>query len=295
MDKKQEPSIEEIIIPHLEQAKKMLANREQENLSQLLSEVIDLLQDHKAQIEHGALRNTAYADLLFRYLPCFVTPIIITGEGEIHNGTCFFVELEDKCIAITNHHVVQFWRDLRKEGKPAGFQIGDLIHKENLEELILGDSDLLDLATILITRDIKEELTQKGKQFFRYHHTRNAEVGDRVFALGWPGVLREDEHDEYQSTSYFVAIQGEVMDATDRKLVVSIARENWDKRMGERELEELTEFGGMSGGPIFLFVDGVLHLVGVIFQDLGKGGLWGEGLQAVHAHFINPDGSIEEL
>lgn len=142
------------------------------------------------------------------------------------------MELEDKCIAITNHHVVQFWRDLRKEGKPAGFQIGDLIHKENLEELILGDSDLLDLATILITRDIKEELTQKGKQFFRYHHTRNAEVGDRVFALGWPGVLREDEHDEYQSTSYFVAIQGEVMDATDRKLVVSIARENWDKRMG---------------------------------------------------------------
>ncbi|WP_143763190.1 hypothetical protein [Paenibacillus odorifer] len=73
-----------------------------------------------------------------------------------------------------------------------------------------------------------------------------------------------------------------------------LARDNWEKRMGERELEELTKFGGMSGGPIFLFVDGVLHLVGVIFQDLGKG-LWGEGLQAVHAHFIKPDGSIEQL
>lgn len=87
-------------------------------------------------------------------------------------------------------------------------------------------------------------------------------MGDWAFALGWPGVLREDEHNERQSTSFWVTIEGDVIDATDRKLVVSLACEIWDRRVGERELEELTEFDGISDGPIFLFVDGVFQQSG---------------------------------
>ncbi|MFE5321624.1 hypothetical protein ACFQ88_23240 [Paenibacillus sp. NPDC056579] len=160
--------------------------------------------------------------------------------------------------------------------------------------MILGDSDTLDLATILIPPNIQEELRQNGKQFFRYHRTRNATEGDWVFALGWPGVLREDEYNKRRVNTYLVAIQGIVMDATDRKLIVGLSREDWEKRMGLREMKELTAFGGMSGGPIFMFNDGVIHLVGVIFRDLGMG-LMGEGLQCVHALFIQADGSIEQV
>lgn len=289
-----EQTIEETVIHHLEQVREMLEAGEQAGANNVLGQVIGLLQDYKEQVESGTLRNIAYADVLFRYFPSLVTPIVISTDDKIHNGSCIFVELEDKCIAVTNHHVIQCWRDFRNEGHSTVIQLGSFILQEDFNELILSDSDVLDLATILIPPPLKSELQQKGKQFFRYHPGRIAKEGDSVFAVGWPGVLRKDEHKERSSTSFLVAIQGVVESSSDRRMIVRISREDWVKRVGEREMDELTDFGGMSGGPIFLYADGVLHWVGVIFENLGQEGIWGEGFQCTHAHFLQSDGTIEQ-
>lgn len=276
-------------IEHLEQVSELLQNGNIDRAKEFISEMIDATKEYKHQVEHGRVRNGGYADLVMRHLRAFISPAIIRSEEEIQNGTCFFVELKDKSIAVTNHHVIQHWLDLKKKGIQAEFRIGNVIYPSDLEPFIIDSCQQLDLATILVPPDIKLAMEDIGTLFYKYEPPLTVNKGDLVFALGWPGVLREDQIK--QSNIYVVTILDEVIETTDRRFIIQFHRDDWTKRFGKKEIVDLTSLGGLSGGPVFLFSDGDLRLVGVIFENM-EGFI--DGVQCVHFKYIKPDGYIDK-
>jgi predicted amidohydrolase len=111
-----------------------------------------------------------------------------------------------------------------------------------------------------------------------------------VYVAGWPGILREDGSG--YSNIFYVSINGEVSDITDRRFIVEFNRDEWIVTLGVREPEELEHYGGFSGGPVFLFIDGELKLVGFICED---GANFFDGMQIVQSSFINRDGTIHHV
>lgn len=282
-------SFETSTIEHLEQVSEILQNGDIDGAKEFISKMIDATKEYKHQVEHGRARNGGYADLVMRHLRAFISPVIIRSANEIQNGTCFFVELEDKNIAVTNHHVIQHWLDLKKNGIKAEFRIGNVIYPSDLEPFIIDSCQQLDLATILIPPDIKLAMGDKGTLFYEYEPPVTVNKGDMVFALGWPGALREDQIK--QSNIYVATILDEVIDTTDRRFIIQFHRDDWTKRFGEKEIADLTSLGGLSGGPVFLLSDGDLHLVGVIYENM-EGFI--DGVQCVHFKHIKPDGHIDK-
>jgi hypothetical protein len=285
---KEFPPIESTVMDNLEQIGKLLQPDNYEGAKDLLDKLITAVRDYKREVERGKVRNLDYADLLMVHLHAFISPVIIKSNDDINNGTCFFVELEDKCIAVTNYHVVQHWLDLRSNGVLADFRISNYVYPM-MDQCLIDSCETLDLATILIPNHIKLMMVQEGKLFFKYKDPLNVEVGDMVFALGWPGVLREDQINS--SNLYVTTIHDEVISVSDRRFIIEFHRENWLKRMCEKEITDLTSLGGLSGGPVFLFSDGILHIVGVIFENVSA---FVDGVQCVHFKHIRADGTIEK-
>lgn len=102
-------------------------------------------------------------------------------------------------------------------------------------------------------------------------------------------MLREDNGNEIDI--FFTCIQDQIMDVSATCSIMNLNRTEWVKQLGIRHVEELTRLGGLSGGPMFLFLDGKLILLGIVRQ--GDSGFF--GMQFVNAKFIQDNGEICEV
>lgn len=245
-----------------------------------IKELIEEIKNYSKQLQKGRSREDGYAEVFVTYFKNFTVPIVF-GDGERNNGSGCLLRL-NKDFLITNAHVIKGAASAKR------ILIGD-VEVWNIEEKIISIDDVLDLAVIDLSEGLNEKIEDCGKMFFQPKSwpSLECEIGDQVFIVGYPGVFREDE--PKFSTVYYTAIREEIMDVTDRRLVSGFNRENWQKVMGVKEIDELNRLGGISGGPVFICRDDVPELVGFTFED---GGALFDGVRIIKSSFINMDGEI---
>lgn len=215
---------------------------------------------------------------------------------KISNGTMTFIDLGQGPIGITCSHVIQGYREKFRDDSGIIFQIGQDLRFNPLEYLI-SDNPRLDLATFDLRggRLAKALSTEPpGNLCWRpkFWPPRMVAEGDVIMSLGgFPGVLRMAiSWDEIM----FAAVthgMSPVTSATDEYFVCRFEHESWINVSGAPESSlEFNDFGGMSGGPVFIARESYLEFVGVISR-------YGPTLDLLHvalARFVNPDGTITE-
>lgn len=273
-----EKSFEEILLYELENT----YNEKDVTLKQeRILNIIEAIKTYTRELNSGRYRSDAYGKIFVTYIKNFTVSILF-GDTR-NNGSGCLVRL-NKDLLITNAHVV-------KAALQAEFLlIGEVqVEVKDLEQRIISIDDNLDLAVIDLSDDLNDKLGETGKLFFKPETwpESNCKVGDLLLLAGFPGTFREDE--EMYSSVFYTAIHEEVMDITDRRMLISFNRENWVKALGEKEINELNHLGGLSGGPVFIFRDHKPELVGFVFEEVGG---FMDGVQIIKSNMITADGFI---
>ncbi|QKH04426.1 trypsin-like peptidase domain-containing protein [Bacillus cereus] len=253
-----------------------------ENKQSYIKQLIEAIKDYSNQLQKGRSREDGYAEIFITYIKNFTVPIVF-GDEKRNNGSGCLLRLNGDFL-VTNAHVIR-GAILQERVLIGGGEVF------NIKEKIISIDDDLDLAVIDLSDGLNKEIEDKGKMFFepKSWPSSECEVGDLVFIVGYPGVFREDT--ELLSTIYYAAIREEIMDVTDRRLVSNFNRENWEKKIGVKEISELKRLGGLSGGPVFICRDDIPELVGFTYED---GGGFFDGVKIIKSSFINKDGEISK-
>lgn len=220
---------------------------------------------------------------LFNSIYQYTISILIVTDNGNNNGSGCLLKLEEN-ILVTNAHVINFALN-------EGHMFISGVKIENIRERLLSKSEVLDLATIKLSNEIVEELIKREKVLYEPPAWPPVECApnDLVIISGFPGDLRVD--DSFETSLYFTAILEELADVSDRRMITQFNRENWIKSGGIREIDELNQLGGFSGGPVFSFAGGILELVGFTYEN---GGNFFDGVQIVKSNLINSFGEIIE-
>jgi hypothetical protein len=184
---------------------------------------------------------------------------------EPNNATATLLQFGSKPLAVTCWHVIQNFRERPASSEP-GFWIGSLeldplsrlIDEDRQLDLAVLDLSGLDLSTVHSGGEI-------GSTFVRpaaWPPTRPI-VGDSVSFGGFPGRLREHPRlDEVLFRSFSVGAC-EVTAAGDNYLVCQMERQFW---IAAPEWLEFKDWGGLSGGPAFMWRGLMPELVGFVYQ-----------------------------
>ncbi|EMR05788.1 peptidase Do [Bhargavaea cecembensis DSE10] len=245
-----------------------------------IKELIDSIKHYSNQLHKGRYREAGYGEIFVTYFKNFTVSIVF-GTEERNNGSGCLLRL-NRDFLITNAHVIKGAIEAKR------LLIGS-VEVYNIEEKIVSIDDDLDLAVIDLSESLNKDLEDTGKMFFTPESwpPSESEIGDQVYIAGFPGIFREDE--EMFSSIYYTAIHEEIMDVTDRRLIVKFSRENWKKALGLKEISDLKRLGGLSGGPVFICRDDKPELVGFTYED---GGGFFDGVKVIKSYFINNDGEI---
>lgn len=255
--------------------------KEIEIMQKKIMDVITEIKSYTQQLNSGRYRNSGYGKLFVTHIKNFTVSIVF-GEKNRNNGSGCLIR-HKKDFLVTNAHVI---RDAIK----APFVLIGKVEVTDLKKRIISINDHLDLAVIDLSNGLNEALEDSGKMFFEskeWPPFTDCKKGDLVYLAGFPGVFREDS--EIYSSVYFTAILDQVIEVTDRRLLVQFNRENWVKSLGMKDIEELKRLGGFSGGPVFKFRDDQPELVGFIFEE---GGNFFDGVQIIKSNLILSNGEI---
>lgn len=235
----------------------------------------------------GQFITRNHAILAMAYTKVFTVPIVITNQsGVVANASGILFSL-DHTFLVTNYHVYEEWKRLSNHSKVL-FQVGSA--SIPVEDLKIDSNKSLDLITITITEEIiqKISLVSPKEAFSSNKWNLTAEVGNVVVASGFPGKLREDG--QGFSDLHHGAIVESINEVTESKLIIPFDRSTWEKVLGVKEADQLTSLGGFSGGPVFMFTEKEISILGVIFED---GGDFFDGIRVVHSRVLNRDGTID--
>lgn len=216
----------------------------------------------------------------------FVDPKTAENPKVHANASCFFVNTGERMFAVTCKHVIEGFRELKKEKSDAEFLLGSI--PLDIEIRLIAEGDKRDIATMQIEN---EDLHTLGKRCCDCTSwpPPDAKNNETVVFAGYPQIYRgEPRTGEIRIES--VPIIETVHDSSPRHFSIGLSGEDWVKLIGYRELSELTKFAGFSGGPVFRLKDTeivVLEPIGVIYQYNSYG-----IIHALHIGFINADGTI---
>jgi hypothetical protein len=189
------------------------------------------------------------------------------GGPHLFNGTATLVELGSKKLAITCHHVLQKYVELRNAGRLALFQIGKAV-LDPVSQLIASDSKT-DLAIIGLSAEqiITLEKGSEARFLVPPRWPPNpVKEGDFVSLGGYPGSFRKViSWDTLDFTSYSVGATP-VSTVSETSIGCRFERDRWvwtDKRPG---LVDPKELGGLSGAPAFVLREIHWELAGIIFE-----------------------------
>jgi hypothetical protein len=218
----------------------------------------------------------------------------------LNNGTICYVNTGTKGLGITAFHVLEkYLAHIEKHGAVAiECQFGSSTISP--EKRVIAKTNVLDLATI----DVPEVFVTAGNRSLKSQHhplawpPKRAQTGDVVLYGGHPGILREDN---FRTAEFpFQWIVGTVNDVSNRTIVLEPAFDGLIWVNPEPGKSFNRDFGGMSGGPVFRIVDGVivrLELVGIITDfaiDAEKPGADADAVLATHSEVVSHDGGITE-
>jgi hypothetical protein len=206
----------------------------------------------------------------------------------LHGGTICYVKTGLRELGITADHVYkQFLSNVAEHGTEAvECQFGG--STVNPERQLIARNERMDLSTFAIP----EVFTAASIIQKKTHHEPakwppdRVTAGDIVIYGGYPGTLRVERGN--LADLPFQWMLGRLKEVTDNNIVFEPDFENMDWMGDQRNADP----GGMSGGPVFKVVEGLvahLKLVGFIYEFP-----FGAAISARHADLILPDGSIQE-
>jgi hypothetical protein len=200
----------------------------------------------------------------------YATQVLIAdlspGGPQLNNGTATLLELESKKLAITCSHVIEKYRAHWMSNRRAIFQIGTV--KLNPIAQILSDSPEADLATILLSNDQAEKLTDSGMQFFVPVSWPPAPVTDKdwIAVGGYPAVWRDRvAWDTLEFKGYSIGATP-VTTVRETQIGCRFERDRWVWNSKLDGLVDPLDLGGMSGGPAFVLRSLHWELAGVVFE-----------------------------
>ena len=211
--------------------------------------------------------------------------------SKLNNGTVSLLRLDCGPVAVTCHHVIDFYRERVTAGEKCLFQIGQC-RLDPFDQLLSENSDV-DLAVLKLTEAQADKMVADGShissRFFAppsWPPVRAAK-GDDVAFCGFPGELREAvDYDSLQLASYSVGDR--VTAVGNLSFVCAFDRQSWLKHFDYRGAGSLPGFGGMSGGPAFALRPLNFEFIGVIRE-------YAAGMDAIyftHAGLIGSNGHI---
>lgn len=214
------------------------------------------------EVRLKALARGPLGTELIKFPLKFATSILI-GDGfeakpaeNISNGTGTLLIIDGEPIAVTCYHVVNDYRVRKKERDTVLFQIGNLI-LDPLNHLIAEDKEL-DLAIICLKGISNQEVLFPGEPCGNFFNPTNwpplePEDGNPVSFAGYPGILREKLGGNELSFNGFTGGCIFVTSTNERHFTIQLERQFWITKSEEgKNPTELFEFGGMSGGPVFI-------------------------------------------
>ena len=199
---------------------------------------------------------------------CFADPVEKYQAGIYNSATCTFHDTGSAKFGVTNYHVINGYREKRKEIPDLVFQVG--CYRVDIDKYIISEDENLDLATFALPDEVWKALEKEGKQYCfssKWPPDRIIQ-GETIFYLGFPGIFRE-RFTKTEYNFYMVALCEVVDSVSERQFGVAIDRDTWVQQFGIKCISELTDYGGFSGACIFRLPDRQitsLEPVGILFE-----------------------------
>lgn len=210
--------------------------------------------------------------------------------SKFNNGTASLLRLNCGPIAVTCHHVIDYYRERLKSGERCLFQIAGC-RFDPLDQLI-SESSEVDLAVLALTETQADKVLTWGSLVSQFHSPaswppQSPLEGDDVLFAGYPGKWRTTlDYDSLQFASYSgghrvtaVGTRSFICEVDERHSITTIYLDG---------LNDLTEFGGMSGGPVFVLRKLNLEFVGIVREYSPDR----YAFHFTHAGLIGSDGQI---
>jgi hypothetical protein len=267
-----------------------------------------LTEEDKAEAIRLTLAGLGKAEL--EIASSYTSPLIWTvdaGNGlkRMKGGTVFFLDTGKAVFAVTAAHVVlEFFAD----SKIANVRAAIAAHGKSPMRIPLGDriidaSAEIDIATLRVSED---EIQYFNKKPLRGHvrewPPKLAEVNAPATYCGFPGVGRRPVEGGVSFGA--VPMGGIVTSSHETMISIQIEREQLVRLLGDDDMPENFNFGGMSGGPLIAVVQAEIMRTwkpgGVIISGPNPGDAPDQdfipGFDVIRArpiHFIRADGTLD--
>jgi hypothetical protein len=182
-----------------------------------------------------------------------------------NSATATLLRFGDRPFAVTCSHVLENFRKRPPSTEP-GFWIGSL-EIDPISRLVDEDRDL-DLAVLDLSGLNLSSIHSGGEIGSTFVQPPTwppipPQVGDPVAFGGFPGSLRDHPRmDEVTFRSFSVGACEVTVSESDY-LVCQLEREFW---IGTPEWLEFRDWGGLSGGPVFMWRGLVPELIGIVCE-----------------------------
>jgi hypothetical protein len=240
----------------------------------------------------------------------YVSPLIWTvdgGNGRKHmkGGTVFFLDTGEAVFAVTAAHVVsEFFADSNMPDMHAAIAAhGKSPLRIPLGDRIIDASAEIDIATFRVSEN---ELQYFDRNLLRGNvgewPPRLAQVNGPATYCGFPGVGRRPVAGGVSFGA--VPMGGIVTSSHETMISIQIEREELVRLLGDHDMPENFNFGGMSGGPLIAIVQAEIMRTwkpgGVIISGPNPGDAADQdfipGFEVIRArpiHFIKADGALD--
>jgi hypothetical protein len=240
----------------------------------------------------------------------YPSPLIWTvkddrGTKRMKGGTVFFLDTGQSTFAVTAAHVVQeFFNDSKFPGVQCSIACdGNRPLRIPLGDRIIDASAAIDIATFAVSLDEIEYLKRKVlRGHVREWPPKPAQVDGPATYCGFPGIGRRPSKQGVVFGA--VPMAGIVSGSHETVTSILIERERLFRVLGDDDMPENFNFGGMSGGPLLAIVQAEImrtwRPAGVIIQGPNPGDSPDQdaipGLEIIRArpiHFIKADGYLD--
>ncbi len=209
----------------------------------------------------------ALADFPLRFAaPAFFAEVPAMGQQpQANNGTMTLLRFGERRLGATRFHVLNAYRKQLAKDPHRIFQIGNA--KIRPLDRLIDESKELDLA-MLDLGGVDIAKIEKEVSFFEPARwpPKPISPGEFVALAGFPGVWRtHPAHLEVGFGSFNLGAT-RVTDVGHQTIVCQLERDYWIKSLGPLWAAELTDFGGLSGCPVFNLSGLAADLVGFVYE-----------------------------
>lgn len=224
----------------------------------------------------------------------YVTSVAFWSSSEkgyeiVENGTVFFASFGKNPFMVTAGHVYERFVELKQQSNGFKCTIGE--QEFDLGNRLIGfsNSQNVDIATFDISADELRALGKVVTNINRY--AEPVTEGCAALFSGFPGLERAMVGSQEYSFGLYAGLTP-ITVSSENFFRCVFDRDRWFDSFGKGLPPAGFKLGGISGGPVFHYKEGLLaswELVGVISEaTIGIG----EILTASRTEFILPNGEI---